>query len=154
MSAPESLKNLVGSWSGKNRLWLSPKDPVRESDSTATVALITHGKFITIAYTWSYEGRQQDGLLLLGCEKNENVVNAVWIDSWHMSDKFMVCEGDTDHKGVISVKGSYSAPPGPDWGWRTVIDPKDGSSFQIIMDNVTPDGTEELAVEGTYRRRK
>lgn len=154
MSAPESLEILVGPWTGKNRLWLSPNDPVRKSDSIASVSLVAHGKFITVAYTWAFDGKPQDGLLLLGHETKEKTVKAVWIDSWHMGDRFMICEGGADDEGIVSVKGLYSAPPGPDWGWRTVVDPKDGNSFEIIMYNVTPDGEEELAVEATYERRR
>jgi len=43
-------------------------------------------------------------------------------------------------------RGSYAAPPGPDWGWRTVIEIPDDDSFRMVMYNVSPEGKEELAV--------
>ena len=50
------------------------------------------------------------------------------------------------------MRGSYAAPPGPDWGWRIAIRPGDGSALAIVMHNVTPGGEEAVAVEATYKR--
>lgn len=153
MSVSARLKDLAGNWIGKNRLWLSPNDSVRESDSTAFVGLAARGRFLTVAYTWVCEGELQEGFLLLGAEK-DGPIKAVWVDSWHMSDVIMHCSGAEDDRGSISVVGHYAAPPGPDWGWRTVIDPTDGSRLRIVMYNVPPGGREELAVEAVYSRSR
>ncbi len=153
MSALDSLAHLVGEWTGSSRLWLSPTDTAHASSSTASVTLEAMGKFVTIKYTWAFDNEPQEGLLLLGYEKEHDTVKSVWIDSWHMSDKFMVCQGNTEGGGVISIRGSYPAPPGPDWGWRMVIDPEGGDSFRIVMYNVSPDGEEALAVEAIYARQ-
>jgi len=157
MSVPEGLADLVGEWRGTSKLWLSPDEPVRESDTTASVTLAAQGKFITIAYTWSYEGDPQDGLIVLSREAKGNAVKAAWIDSWHMGDSMMMCEGGAVEDGAISVRGSYAAPPGPDWGWRIVVEAGDAGeedAFEVIMYNITPDGDEHLAVRGTYGREK
>jgi hypothetical protein len=53
-----------------------------------------------------------------------------------------------------SVRGTYAAPPGPDWGWRIDVTP-DGDKLRIEMHNVWPEeqgGKEELAVEAVYGR--
>jgi hypothetical protein len=50
------------------------------------------------------------------------------------------------------VRGSYAAAPGPDWGWRTVIETAEDDSLRMVMYNLTPDGQEYLAVEAVYRR--
>jgi hypothetical protein len=71
-----------------------------------------------------------------------------------MSDKFMRCSGGDIGNGVVSIKGSYSAPPGPDWGWRTVIEPAGGETFRLVMYNIAPGGGEELAVEAVYSRSR
>jgi hypothetical protein len=52
----------------------------------------------------------------------------------------------------IDVRGSYAAPPGPNWGWRTVIETPDDDSLRIVMYNVSPEGKEDLAVDAVYRR--
>jgi hypothetical protein len=66
MTIPSGLAALVGRWVGYNRLWVSPEDPVHESDAGASIALAAQGNFVTIAYTWADEGRPQDGVLILG----------------------------------------------------------------------------------------
>ena len=155
MSAPESLEKLAGSWMGTSRLWrpwLSPPDT--ESASTAIVAPAVGGKFVTIGYVWIVDGEAQEGLMLLGHDRKRNAVSAIWVDSWHMSDAPMVCAGSIDGDGVIDVRGSYAAPPGPDWGWRTVIDPGGKDSFEIVMYNISPDGEETLAFRNSYERER
>jgi Protein of unknown function (DUF1579) len=156
MSAPQSLEKLIGHWTGTNRLyrpWLNPPDAESESESSATVDEVAMGKFITIEYTWSLDGQPQAGFMLLGRENNNEEVKATWVDSWHMSDKSMVFDGGIDANGVVNVRGSYAAPPGPDWGWRIVIEATSDNSFTIVMYNITPDGEQSLAVESRYTRK-
>ena len=153
MSAPKSLEKLVGQWSGTGALfqpWTTPSKSKYES--TATIAPAALRKFITIAYKWAEGEKPQEGLLLLGCENKNEEVSCTWIDSWHMSDKTFLCKGKIDLAGVITLVGSYEAPPGPDWGWRTVIEPVSDDSFKILMYNITPDGEEMIAVENRYSR--
>ncbi len=152
MSIPENMSKLGGNWAGTSRLWLSPEQASHDSKSTATAALAAKGKFTTIQYTWAYDAELHEGLLLFGFH-DSTTVKSVWIDSWHMSDKFMLCHGSIDAQGLVSTMGSYPAASGPDWGWRTVIDSTDSRSFKILMYNVTPDGMEALAVSAEYVRR-
>ena len=56
-------------------------------------------------------------------------------------------------EGSVSIQGSYAAPPGPDWGWRILIEPRQADSFWMVMYNISPEGREALAVEATYARR-
>jgi hypothetical protein len=150
MSVPETLASLVGEWAGTSRLWL-PGEPTRESETTASVALTAQGKFVTIAYTWAFEGQPQDGLLLLGRETES--VHVAFVDSWHMGDVMMICRGRVHESGAVDVLGSYSVPDSPDWGWRIVIEPGD-NILRILMYNVPPEGMgeEELGVEAVYSR--
>jgi GrpB-like predicted nucleotidyltransferase (UPF0157 family) len=114
--------------------------------------MIAEGKFLTFRYTWADEDQPQDGFLLIGQEGQENPVKAVWIDSWYMHDTFMLCQGSLDPQGSLSVQGSYAAPPGPDWGWRIILEPGEGDALRLVMVNIDPDGKEELAVEAQYRK--
>jgi len=152
MSALAELFDLSGKWQGTNRLWLSPREPVRKSESLAEIRSIEQDQFSEICYSWAYEGQPQEGWLILGQETNHKVVKAVWFDTWHMRDQFMVCEGRVDDSGAVTVQGSYAAPPGPDWGWQITIEPNEDDLFRILMHNITPDGEKELAVEIPYSR--
>ncbi len=150
MSTPENLHAAVGTWTGTSRLWL-PEEPTREAPSTALVAPAAQGKFSTIAYTWSVDGEPQEGVLVVGHEPARGVASAVFIDSWHMGDIFMVLRGQIDTKGAIDTRGSYAVEGGPDWGWRTVVQPGN-DTLCVVMYNVSPDGEEVLGFELAYTR--
>jgi GrpB-like predicted nucleotidyltransferase (UPF0157 family) len=153
MSVPISLSQLVGKWTGLNHLWPSPNEPAFESETIATVASVAEGKFLTFCYTWEYKGQPQDGFLLIRQERPGNQVKAVWIDSWHMDDTFMLCQGSLDPRGSLSVQGSYTAPPGLDWDWRMILEPGEEDTLRLAMVNIDPNGHEELAVEALYRKK-
>ena len=154
MSVPKILESLVGKWRGINRLhttWIED-NPVRESVSIAVVELTARGRFLKIEYDWTFDDAVQEGLILIGDEQNSDSIKAFWIDSWHLSDKFMVSEGRLED-GAISLKGFYTVPEHPDWGWRTIIEPERDNLFKIVMFNVSPEGEETLAVEMELRRQ-
>ena len=65
-----------------------------------------------------------------------------------MSEKGMVGTGKASTDALF-LPGSYPAPPGPDWGWNTVIVPTE-NELKIAMYNVPPGGQDELAVEASY----
>ncbi|MBC8075823.1 MAG: DUF1579 family protein [Chloroflexales bacterium] len=148
MSAIESLRALVGAWTGTSRL-IMPGEPTRDSQSNLSVGLAARDKFITITYTWNFDGEPQEGVLLLG--QDQNSIDGVWIDSWHMGDKLMALRGQAETSGAIILRGSYKIEGYPDWGWRTDLEPADGT-FRVVMYNVSPEGEEMLGVEATYTR--
>jgi len=153
MNLTEIQHNLIGEWTGANLLrlgWLTPPDHV--SQTRLSVAPVAKGKFLTFTYTWSHEDTAHEGMILLGYHKDQGVATAAWVDSWHMSSKIMSCQGAIDEQGVISLRGSYEAPPGPDWGWRITITANSGRELQIVMHNCSPGGAEELAVQADYTR--
>ena len=147
------LPLLAGRWNGTYRLIVNPAEPPRESKTSAVVTPVAAGGFVRMDYTWEEDGKPQDGSILLGRDSERCVVTAHWVDSWHMSDKVMACEGpSTDAGSSLEVRGAYAAPPGPDWGWRTVIEATGTDSFRMLMYNVSPDGREDVSVEAAYTR--
>lgn len=153
MSVPAALEKLAGNWKGSNRLhtpWMP--NALHESDSTAAVSLITGGKALLIQYTWAFDGNPEDGIMLISkeSEASDGIV-MIYTDSWHLGHVFMRCEGTVDADGNVNVKGHYAVPDNPDWGWRTEILPGD-DTFRFIVYNVTPEGEEDLAVEGDFTR--
>lgn len=107
------------------------------------------GRFIRLDYDRAYGGAGQQGSFLLGHEADTAAVTAHSIDTWHMGDNVMACRETAEPGGAISVRGSYAAPPGPDW--RTVITPGE-RSLRLVMYNITSEGREDLAVEANYKR--
>jgi hypothetical protein len=147
MNIPEKLYSLAGEWVGTKRLWLSPEAPESRSAVQAVVSLVAQQKFLSIGYSWEYEGAPQDGLLLVGFNSQGQVEQAVWVDSWHMNDQMMLLTGESSSAGPVMLRGSYPAPPGPDWGWWIEMDPGDGALLKVLMHNVSPEGQAVPAVE-------
>lgn len=150
------LLELTGSYSGTYHLILDPAEPPRPSPATATVTPVSRGKLVRLDYTWDDDG-PQEGTLLVGAQDGRDGVLAAWTDSWHMGNKLMVCSGDIDATS-LRVLGTYTAvgagaPPGPDWGWRIVVERAEAGSFILRMFNIAPgdngrvDGEGDLAVE-------
>jgi hypothetical protein len=152
MIAIDVFRGLIGEWRATNRLWLSPDDPVRESESLAVVRLAGCDQFAEIEYTWAFDGKPQQGRVILGQDPGSHAVKGVWFDSWHMRNDLMTCLGGIDPTGVIAVKGTYAAPPDPDWGWEILIEPDARDAFRLSMYNIPPGGEKELAVEVSYTR--
>jgi len=153
MSALNKIIDLNGKWQGTKHLWLSPEAPARNSQSTAKIHSTAQGQFTEIRYTWADEGKPQEGRLILGLDTQQKVVKAVWFDTWHLSEQFMVCEGRVDDHGGVNIQGTYAAPGGPDWGWQIRIEPKDQDQFALRMYNIAPQGEKMLAVEINYSRK-
>jgi hypothetical protein len=126
MSIPESLTQLKGERRGHSSLWLSP-----------------------IRYTWEESDKPQQGLLVVQHNARKNVATGAWTDTWHFRDAFMPCLG-TIEDGRLSVKGSYAAPTGPDWGWMIVLEPLTPNGLRMLMYNISPEGVSELAVQADY----
>ena len=145
-----AITDLVGEWQGSNRLWLRPGEPVRESDTTASVALVAGDRFATVRYFWAEGGKPQDGLLVVPAE--EQTADSFWVDSWHMGDKFLLLRREETKEGLLTARGTYAAPPGPDWGWRITIRSESEDEMRIVMHNILPQGEELLAVEASYSK--
>lgn len=151
MSAPHLLEKIEGTWTGRSRLftpWTTPAE--HESASTAVVSPAARGKFMQVAYTWTTGGAPHEGLLIVGRSAKGEEVTASWIDSWHQSEAFMISSG-REGDGEVTVTGSYRAPTGPDWHWRThVRTTSDG--WELLMINISPEGQEDRAFHNEYRR--
>lgn len=148
MAIPEFLTKAVGHWATKDSKLMMHGQPERSSESKLTVATAVLGRFAVLSYSWKFDGQVQEGVLLLGGNKEE--ATASWVDSFHTGGGFMPLRGE-QIPGRITLLGSYAAPPGPDWKWRFVISDED-SQIKFAMTNISPDGQEEPAVEAAYKR--
>ncbi len=150
MALPKPFSEISGEWRGIKRLYLEGAEgPEMACGMRLTVAAAARGCFDEFAYTWSFEGKPCEGVLLLGYDDKAGLATAAWIDSWHQSARVMHLSGSLKNERQIAVLGSYAAPPGPDWGWRLEIGVpriENPDLLSIKMYNIWPDGKEDLAV--------
>jgi hypothetical protein len=151
MSVLDGLAACAGQWQGTSTLEVPHAGVADESASTLAVTPMIGGRFVRIDYTWSYDGKPQEGALIVGFQRKAGVVTAHWMDSFHNGENVMVCTGTPSDDGILSVRGSYAAPTGPDWGWRIDVTPG-AEMLRIVHHNVWPEGKEELAVDSRYTR--
>ncbi len=104
-------------------------------------------------YDWSYKGKPHQGLLLLSDDADSSRCEISWMDSFHYANRMMLLTGAFAGEGEVNVRGSYPAPPGPDWGWRMTLDMPDAGTLVLRMFNIMPGEPEAWAVEATYHRR-
>jgi hypothetical protein len=147
MTTLDPLRALPARLAGPYALILDPAQPAHGSRSAATVRTLAGGRFVQIDYRWSLEGKPQSGSMIVGGNAADATMH--WVDSFHQSTKVMDCRGTIRKGGVVDVRGTYAAPPGPDWGWRTVLAPRRGG-LHLAMYNVWPDGREDLAVDASW----
>ena len=148
----ERLIASAGTWQGTSTL----QDPGRlepeTTPSSLTITPLLSGRFVRLDYTWSYKGAAQAGSMLVGYQKLTGTLSLHWIDSWHNSDNVMAMSGPADTSSLLTVRGTYPAPPGPDWGWQIALTPDLEGRIRIIMHNISPEGEAYPAVEGDYTR--
>lgn len=152
MSALDGIAACAGEWRGSNRLHDPNTGGPDDTPSTLTVRPVLGGRFVRLDYTWSYQGKPQEGSLLLGHQPKAGTLTGHWIDSWHNGDKVMSCESPWSEDGELAVTGSFAAPPGPDWGWRIVVHPEAGERLRVVHVVISPEGEESPAVEADYTR--
>jgi len=151
MKFDDFKRALIGEWRGTKQLYLEPPPaPPLSSLSKLFVKPVAGGNFLQFDYDWTYQGAEQAGVLLFCCDE-ENAASAAWVDSFHMSTKVWLCTGRATD-GSAELRGSYAAPPGPDWGWRITIRPAVPNELTIVMHNISPEGQEDLAVQIDYTR--
>lgn len=152
MPDPVTLPDLVGKWTGENRLWFMPGAPVHESATTAVIRTVAGGRYLVIDYTWSHDNTAHDGHLVVRLAEDLDPADIVWVDSFHQSAAVMRLAGEAKADTAVTARGSYPAPTGPDWGWKIAVVAEASDRYVMRMWNITPDGQEALAVEAVYRR--
>jgi len=153
MAIPKSIRDAQGVWTGNSKLhlsWNQPPENILESFSNLSIALDPIGEFALVDYDWIYKGEMQHGQMLVAGNTESGEVSGGWADSWHQNTAVMALSG-TGMDGEINLKGEYAVEGHPNWGWRITLELAD-ESLMFWMYNVSPEGDEEWAVEGTYGR--
>ncbi|MCB0826823.1 MAG: DUF1579 family protein [Armatimonadetes bacterium] len=153
MALTESIIKAVGSWHGKSKLhqsWLEGDQKIQECDSEFHIDLSEKNDYALITYRWAYDGKPEEGaLMLMGASKGDKHTGS-WADTWHMNSAIMKLSGYQE-EGVVKLTGSYAVGDSPDWGWRIELYPT-ADKLTMKMFNITHTGEEVWAVEAVYTR--
>ena len=149
---PFIMKHLHGAWIGKKQLFLKPQEnPDHESPSTLAIET-EPGEATQLRYTWSYKGKDHEGVMLLTADLDSGSASATWGDTFHQRDSDMHLEGTINKQGNVDLLGSYAASPGPDWGWRITLEVSEHGELNLFMYNIWPEGQEDIGVRAVYTK--
>jgi hypothetical protein len=146
------LQRLVGTHTGRARLWFEPGDPRDDEPATGTVTPLQGGRFVRLEYSTRIGGEDQTGSAVVGCGLDRSLWQIAWIDTFHTGLAIMFLEGPCEPGATkVDARTTYSVGEGPAWGWRTTLEPT-GDGIVVQHFNVTPDGDEMLAVDMGFTR--
>lgn len=147
------LQRLLGHWQGNTKTWFEKDVLVDESAAEVTITSLFGGRFISLDYRSSLEGKPFEGKMIIGFDIPYKRYTSSWIDSFHMGTQIMLSSGESKGNG-FSVLGSYGNPEyGEDlWGWRTEIQFLNEKEFSLTAFNISPDGEETKATETFYKK--
>ena len=155
--ARELLAGMVGEWQGRYRVWLEPPAVHTDCRSMLHIESLLDGRFVSADYVWksgampggddpAVKGEPESGSFMLG-RNRAGTWQMAWVDSWHNGDSILFCTGGPEPK-VTGVYGTAEEP----WAWRTEFELREADHLVITAYNITPDGQEQIATEGDYRR--
>jgi len=147
------LATTPGLWHGTKQLWFDPSSTPFESEVRAVVNAGAAGRYLTIAYEWSHEGRPQDGVLSVRLRTDEAPVAMTWVDSFHQSKAWLLLDPTATGEDAVAALGHYPAPTGPDWGWSIEVASTGEDALRITMHNIEPGGAPALAVRIELQRQ-
>lgn len=149
------MKNAVGHWAGESKLhmsWVEDESKrVQSGASELHVDLDAAGQFAIVTYWWTYEGKKQEGVMTVVCDEKRKKCFIGWIDGWHMNYDLMRLVGELEGDTVGGFGQYFVGDRERDWGWTIRLEMA-GEGVLLRMENVTPDGEKEWAVEGRYTR--
>ncbi|WP_225412733.1 DUF1579 domain-containing protein [Stigmatella hybrida] len=151
--AHHRLAQLAGQYEGTTRLWFEPDRLADESPCRGTLRPVAGGRFLLHEYEGSFQGKPLSGMAFIAYHLDMDRYEVAWLDSFHTGTSLMFSTGAGSSPG-LAVLGSYGAPSGPPWGWRTEIHQPSADALVITHYNIPPEGQgpESKAVETVYRR--
>lgn len=151
--AHKKLQNLTGNWKGTSKTWFEKDVLADDSASEAVISSIMGGRFISVDYKSSLDGKPFEGKMIIGFDIPYQRFTLSWIDGFHMGTQIMLLSGDATPNG-FAVSGTYGSPEYGEqlWGWRTELEILSSDEIIFSSYNISPEGEEAKATETVYQR--
>jgi hypothetical protein len=151
----ESMKNMLGEWDLRMKMWMMPGAPPTESGGKAVFEPVFGGRFVRQTFTCAMMGMPYEGMGFTGYDRFKGKYVSLWLDNMSNS--------------VYMALGSKNASDDTYTYYGTIDDPTTGEQdilTRSVMREVSPDeavmemyekrsGQDEMmTMEIRYTRRK
>ena len=148
----KELKKLVGNWSTKQKLWMSPGAPPQENVGTAKFRMAMGGRYLVQTYAAEIPGMGKFvGRGTTAYDKVSKEYVSTWIDS--LGTGIMISRGKVTDTGSMELRGEAVDPFTKEKGVvRTVSSPIDAKYHKFEMFEKKGDADERKIMEIVYTR--
>lgn len=149
----EFLKKFVGEWELTTKFFMAPDAPPTEGTGTATFEMILDGRWVKQTAAADFMGSTMHGFGYTGYDRFKQQYISTWMDN--MSTSMMVSHGSGD--GDVCTFQCETDDP---MTGRSNVEVKqvirwiDKDTHTFTMYEIHPDGTEQMSMEITYKRKK
>ena len=144
-----------GTWDEENTMYMQPNDPnPMKAKMVAVNKMVFGGRYQESRHTGMIMGEPFEGVSIMGYDNAAKKIVSTWYDN--MGTGIMYLTGDFDPSSkTIELRGEVSDPmTGKKKPVRETYTFTDENTRNMVMYDVTPDGTEYKSMEIVMKRRK
>ena len=150
----EYLNQLIGTWVGTFRMWMTPGAPAMEFPGTITREWILDGRFIRETVEANSDMGSFRGLGFIGYNNIDGQYEFAWLQNMSTAISFGTGSYDADDK-VLSFRGTHRDPLTGHVIYSTsTIDLSSPGLHRYVSYAIGPDGRKFKSMEGTVERKK
>jgi hypothetical protein len=149
----QELAEGVGTWDVEIRSFVAPGAEPESMTCVTDARMILGNRYLLQEFKGEYEGMPFEGMLILGYDNLAGEFVSVWWDNF--STWPLIARGTQNEKGETTMTGTMKdvmTPAGRPYKHVSWCEGPDLSRF--LMYDTMPDGTEWVAMDMTYRRRR
>ena len=147
------LDQMVGTWEGEVKMWMSPDQSPMTSKATCKREWVLDGRWLKEDITGEWAGKPFKGLGMTGYNTIEDNYESAWFEN--MATWMSTSKGKWDEsKKTFTFSGECLDPMTQQKAkMRSVLDKSDPKKETMIGYSTGPDGKEFKSFEGTFTKK-